>query len=108
MIFTRNILMIISALFLLVGCGTYSQTVQVDDNAYLLLIGEPSGHVVTIDAGQPIDLSNDTTSFNLNGKTATKIQVLTGTHSVKIVKDGNLLVNRKFYVSTGTSFEVQL
>lgn len=108
MIFIKNMLMIFCTLFLLIGCGTYSQTVQVDDNAYLLLIGEPSGHVVTIDAGNPIDLSNETTSFNLNGKIATKIQVPPGTHSVKIVKDGALVINRKFYVSTGTSFEVQL
>ncbi len=108
MMYMRNILLIIGALFLLVGCGTYSQSVQVDDNAYLLLIGDPTGHIVTIDTGQPIKLSNETTSFNLNGKTATKIQVPTGTHSVKIIKDGVLVINRKFYVSTGTSFEVQL
>lgn len=92
----------------LVGCGTYNEAVQVDDHAYLLLIGNPDGNVVVIDDGNPIDLAKDTTSFSLNGKKATKIQVPIGKHTVKIIKNGVLTVNRNFFVSTGTSFEVEL
>lgn len=101
-------ILIILMLFVVTACGTYRQSVQVDDNAYLLLIGDPSGSVVTIDDGKPIDLSQETTSYDLNGKTATKIQLSIGSHTVKITKSGEITVNRKFYVSTGTSFEVQL
>lgn len=104
----KNLLMIIVSLFMLTGCGTYSQSVQVDDKAYLLLIGDPDGNVVTIDNGKPINLSNETTSFDLDGKIATKIQLSIGSHTVKVTRDGALIVSRKFYVSTGTSFEVQL
>lgn len=104
----KKVIMIIMALLMVTGCGTYRQTVEVDDNAYLLLIGDPTGNIVTIDNGRPIELGKETESFNLNGKTATKIQVPIGSHTVKVTKDGELMVNRKFYVSTGTSFEVEL
>lgn len=104
----KKLLLIFVALFMVTACGTYSETVQVDDKAYLLLIGEPDGNMVTIDDGKPIVLGKETTSFYLNGKTATKIEVSIGSHTVKVTKAGVLTVNRKFYVSTGTSFEVQL
>lgn len=90
------------------GCGTYRQSVQVDDKAYLLLIGNPGGNVVTIDNNKPIRLAEETASYNLNGRTATKIQVSIGTHTVTVEKDGKVIIKRKFYVSTGDSFEVQL
>lgn len=104
----KKLFLIVVALFMVTGCGTYRDAVQVDDKAYLLLIGDPAGNIVTIDDGKPIELGKDTTSYYLNGKTATKIEVSTGSHTVKITKAGKLTVNRKFYVSTGTSFEVQL
>ena len=105
----KKILLLFASLFLLTGCGTYSQSVQVDDKAYLLLIGEPVGYFATIDDGKKIDLANDVRSFNLNGKKAIKIQVSIGSHNLKITnKAGDLTVNRNFYVSTGISFEVQL
>ena len=34
--------MIVVALLIVTGCGTYRQVVQVDDKAYLLLIGDPN------------------------------------------------------------------
>ena len=104
----KNIFLVVLALFMVTGCGSYKQTVQVDDIAYLLLIGETKGNIVTIDDGKPIDLRQDTKSYNLDGKTATKIEVSIGSHTLKVTKDGVLTVNRKFYVSTGTSFEVKL
>ena len=104
----KKLLLVIVTLIAVTSCGTYRETTQVDDNAYLLLIGDPARNIVTIDNGSPIDLSKDTQSYNLNGKTATKIQIPVGTHTVKIMKDGELIINRKFYVSTGTSFEVEL
>lgn len=96
------------SLLILSGCGTYSQAVQVDDRAYLLLIGSPYGSVISIDNGKPINLGSETTSFNLNGKKATKIEISIGKHSIKIIKYGVVTVNRSFYVTNGNSFEVQL
>ncbi len=96
------------ALFMVAGCGSYKETVQVDDRGYLLLIGETKGNVVIIDGGSPIDLYRDTRSYDLEGQKATKIELLIGSHTLKVTKDGVLTVNRKFYLSTGTSFEVKL
>lgn len=103
----KYFLLLLGVLFLS-GCGTYGQIVQVDDSAYLLLIGNPQGNIVTIDNNLPIDLIKDTTSFSLNGEEATKIRVSRGKHTITIQKNGITTVNRKFYVSTGTSFEVKL
>jgi len=104
----KKALLIIVGLLMITGCGKYSQTVQVSDDAYLLLMGDTTGYVLVIDNDSPVDLENDTTSFDLNGKTATKIKIVTGAHTIKITKNGNVTINRKFYVSTGNSFEVNL
>lgn len=94
-------------LVLLSGCSTYNQAVQLDDRAYLLLIGYPGGNIVTIDNGEPINLSEDTQSYILNGQEATKIEIPVGQHEVKIINNGNVTVKRSFYVSSGNSFEVK-
>ena len=104
----KKLIVLLGVLLALTACGTYQQTVQVSDKAYLLIIGEPAGNVVTIDDGKPLTLEKDTVSFDLNGQTATKIEVSIGSHSVKITKNGELKAHRKFYVSNGNSFEVRL
>lgn len=104
----KKVLFIIGLALTLIACGSFQQTTQVDDKAYLLIIGEPTGSIVTIDNGPPMELGKDTSSFELNGVTATKIEISIGTHTVKITKNGDIQVNRKFYVSTGNSFEVKL
>lgn len=104
----KKLLVLIGTVLALTACGSFQQTVQVDDKAYLLIIGEPSGSIVTIDSSEPLELGKDTVSFDLNGQTATKIEISIGSHTVKITKNGNIKVNRKFYVSTGNSFEVKL
>lgn len=104
----QNLAIAVSFL-LLTGCGTYNQAVQVNDKAYLLLIGNPYNNtIVTIDNQKPINLSQETVSFNLNGQKATKIEISIGKHTVKITKNGIEIVNRVFYVSNGNSFEVKL
>ncbi|NOX90951.1 MAG: hypothetical protein GXP18_00445 [Gammaproteobacteria bacterium] len=104
----KKLLLYLVTILILAGCGTYQQTTQVDDSAYLLIIGDPAGYVVTIDNTKPLKLEEDTVSFDLDGKTVTKIKLSTGTHAVKIMKNGKLKINRKFYVSNGNSFEVRL
>ena len=104
----KNLFLILSMILTLAACGSYQQTRQVQDKSYLLILGDPYGSVLTIDNGKPIALGVDTTSFDLYGKTATKIQIQVGTHTVKIVKDGEIKVHRKFYISNGISFEVEM
>ena len=104
----KYILLVFGLLLTLTACGSYQQTVQVQDKSYLLIIGDPTGSVLTIDNGQPIKLGEDTSSFDLYGKTATKIQLKIGNHTIKIIRNGEVRVHRKFYVSNGNNFEVEL
>lgn len=100
-------------LFSLAGCGgTYQQSVQVADNGYLLLTGEDfQGKTLIIDDdnANPSDLWTDEIhTFNLHGEKAIKIRIPAGKHNIKIIEAGKITVNRDFYISTGTSFEVEL
>jgi len=104
----KKISLILGMILMLTACGSYQQTVQVQDKSYLLILGDPSGSILTIDNGKPIKLGVETTSFDLHGRTATKIQIQIGTHTVKIVKNGEVRVHRKFYISNGNSFEVEI
>ncbi len=104
----KKLSLILGMILTLTACGSYQQSVQVQDKAYLLIIGDPSGSILTIDNGKPIKLGLDTTSFDLHGRTATKIQIQIGTHNIKIIKNGEVKVYRKFYISNGNSFEVEM
>jgi len=104
----KKIILIFISSLVLSACGTYQETVQVSDKAYLLIIGQPQGCETNIDNNAPLALEKDTKSFDLNGRTATKIEIPIGAHEVKITCNGQLRVHRKFYVSNGNSFEVNL
>ena len=104
----KNLLLVFGMFLTLTACGSYQQTVQVQDKSYLLILGEPAGSILTIDDGKPIKLGVDTTSFELYGKIATKIQIKVGSHTIKIIKNGEIKVHRKFYVSNGNNFEVEI
>ncbi|MCP4487866.1 MAG: hypothetical protein GY820_11190 [Gammaproteobacteria bacterium] len=104
----KNLFLLFGMALALTACGTFEQTVQVSDKAYLLIIGDPEGCVVSIDDNRPLTLEQDTVSFDLNGQTSTKIEISIGSHSVKITRNGVLRVHRNFYVSNGNSFEVRL
>jgi len=104
----KKIILIFISVLGLSACGTYQETVQVDDKAYLLIIGEVKGCDAVIDGAAPLMLDKDTQSYYLNGRTATKIEIARGSHEVKITCGGQLRVDRKFYVSNGNSFEVNL
>ncbi len=101
-------LLVLFCVLLLSACGGFQQTVQTDDHAYLQLIGKPDGELLYIDNRRPLVLGTDTTSFNLNGKTATKISIGPGSHELRIVRGDTTIIHRKFYVSSGNVFEVNL
>lgn len=108
----KHLLISFVLLFSLAGCGgSYQQSLQVADNGYLLIKGENfQGKTLIIDDdnAQQIDLAIDVNAFDLNGARAIKIRISAGTHNIKIVEAGKLIVDRNFYISTGTSFEVEL
>lgn len=97
-----------AALALLSACGSYQSTTQVDNVAYIQFSGETNKEQVSID-GQPVGtLGDDLESFDVNGKTVTRIQVQPGTHDVVVTRDGKQIIKRKIYISDGNSAEVNL
>jgi hypothetical protein len=90
------------------GCGTYQATTQVDDKAYVQIMGKPNAETIEIDGHSVGVLGDQLKSFYLNGRTATKIQIAKGTHRIKILRDGKVIVYRTFFVSSGNVFEVDL
>ena len=93
---------------LLTACGSFHETVQKDDVAWLQMIGQPQGELLYIDDSSPLVLGKDTRSFDLNGKVATKISIGTGMHELRVVRGNSTVIHRKFYVSSGNVFEVNL
>jgi hypothetical protein len=89
------------------GCSTnFSETKQVNDTAYIQLMGSTSNLSLILD-GQSVNV-RQMESFWLDGKRATKFQTTVGTHQIKIFRRNNLIINRQIFVSSGNTFEVQL
>ncbi|MFC6440853.1 hypothetical protein [Bowmanella sp. JS7-9] len=102
----KSLIAFISALFLF-GCSSGFQSVtQVDDKAFLQINADVRQYNVILD-GQPLATST-AEPFSLNGKSVTQFAVAKGSHTVEIYMGNSLLVKRKFYVTNGNVFEVNL
>ncbi|MEE2730792.1 MAG: hypothetical protein VYA55_08205 [Pseudomonadota bacterium] len=93
---------------LLAACGSFQSVTQTEESTYLQLEGNPAGVQLKLDDTHQLDLERDTTSFDLNGKTITKIIIQPGRHRVTLTRNQQLLVDREFYVSEGNGFEVKI
>jgi len=103
-----NLLLWVLPVLWLTACGYHQAATQKSDTAYLLFIGPPQGEQVEIDGSTRLTLGSDTRSYNLNGKTATKIAIPAGTHTVKLSRQGQLLIHRKIFVTEGNQYEIQI
>jgi hypothetical protein len=104
-----KILSILFFVLIATGCQTNYQTVtQADDSiAYVQLAGDFWGTELILDENPPIQVSPEKfDSFKLDGKEVIKFELSTGSHRVKILRAGKVLVDRKIYVSDGNTFEV--
>lgn len=101
-------LCISAALALLSACGSYQSSTQVDSVSYIQFSGETNKELVSIDGQSVGTLGADLESFDVNGKTVTRIQVQPGTHEVVVTRDGKEIIKRKIYISDGNSAEVNL
>lgn len=94
----------------LFSCGGKNFIVnQVESHSYVLIKGDSKKEQVIIDNGQPLVLGADTKEYKLDdGVNASKLQINEGTHTIKIIRDGNVIIQRNFFVTPGNSFEVNL
>jgi hypothetical protein len=107
----RGILILLFTTFALYSCGGKNTTVnQVDGYSYLLIKGRSSNELVYIDSDESfLTLGKDTTEYKLDDDNfANKIQIKEGQHKLKILRNGQVIVHRSFFVSSGNSFEVNL
>ncbi len=105
----KNILYFMSCL-LVASCGGKNFTVnQVENHAYLLIKGESKKEQLIIDSNSPIILGVDTKEYKLDdGIKASKLQIEEGTHTIKVLRNGNIIIQRNIYVTPGNTFEVNL
>lgn len=96
--------------FLMLGCtSSYESVTQVDDTkAFVLLTGNFEGASMQINTNTPITLADNIETFTLDGKEVAKFEVTSGTNTIKIYKNGALVVNRKLYITNGNSIEVNV
>ncbi len=106
----RNLIIYSIMSLFLFSCGGKNFTVnQVESYSYVLIKGDSKKEQVIIDNGQPLILGTDTKEYKLDdGINASKLQINEGTHSIKIIRDGNVIIQRNFFVTPGNSFEVNL
>jgi hypothetical protein len=107
----KRLLIFLMTALALSSCGGKNFTVnQVDSFAYLLIKGQSNKELVYIDSEDSfLTLGKDTKEYKLDdGNYANKIQLKEGQHKLKILRNGEVIVHRSFYVSPGNSFEVNL
>lgn len=106
----KKLTYLITLLFViaLVGCSSnYQSTVQVDEQAAVMLSGNFWNTQLTLDDALPITLDKATyKSFELNDKEVIKFNLQPGTRQIKVTRAGNTIVLRKVYVSNGNTIEV--
>ena len=97
-------------MMLVVGCGSsYKASTQVAEGAFLQFSGNFWGTTLTVDNQSQVSLSKDSIeSFEIEGKEVVRFPIDTGTHSIKVTRNGNVIVNRKIYVSNSNVFEVAI
>lgn len=96
--------------FMLLACtSSYESVTQVDDSkAFVLLTGNFKDTSLYINENDSIDLSADIKTFEIDGIEVAKFEVPSGTNNIKLYRNGNLVLNRKIYVTSGNSFEVNV
>ena len=92
---------------LVAACGSFKTTVQSEEGTFLQLVGNPQDVVLVLDQSTTMDL-NQAKSFDLDGRNITKIVIPPGQHRVTLTRGGNLLVDRKIFVSEGNAFEINI
>ena len=97
----------ILVVLLFVGCSSYHSVTQTETGSYVLLSGNIKDTELMLDE-QPAILVSQQKAFKIDGKSVVKFSVAKGTHTVKINKHGQTIVNRKIFVSEGNTFEVMV
>ena len=95
-----------AALLTLAACSNYKANTQVEAGTFLQLKGAFANTELIIDDQPRIIIDKSVKTFKIDGYSVAKFSISQGTHTVKVVRDGQTVVNRKVFVSEGNVFEV--
>ena len=89
------------------GCTATSYTHQVEDSSYVLFTGDFMGSKVLIGSTE-INLTDQTKTFDLNGKTVAKFPVDSGKTLMTVIKNNKTIIKKHIFLSEGQTLEVQI
>ena len=98
--------LVIIGFLALAACTTYHGVTQTHAGSFLQLSGDFQNTELSIDEQTPILIDKSVKIFKVDGKRVAKFAISEGTHTVKISKNGQIIVSRKVFVSEGNAFEV--
>jgi hypothetical protein len=79
----------------------------VNESAFLQLEGDFLNTQLILDDGETVELTEDSTAtFLLKGKKVARFPISTGKHALKIIRSGDVVVNRVIYITNSNTFEV--
>lgn len=94
------ILASISLVTVLPGCAMVETTTQVEDVAFLTFKGVADGASFQLDGGTPQQIERWPDSV--------RYQIAPGRHSLIVSRNGDVIVRREIYLTTGQVFELSL
>lgn len=102
-----KILISIFTAFLLAACHSTDYNTQHDERAYIQLNGD---YVETeINVGDlKFAITEQTKSYNLNGKQVVKFEIPKGKHQLTIYKNNKVIIKKFILVSEGQTVEVTI
>lgn len=91
--------MLLAAVFLISGCGYKEGVVTGDTRASLYFTGNTENASVSVDGGE---------AFAVEPGRDHQYKIAQGKHNVKVMKNGNVVVNRDIYVGDGVAKEIDI
>ena len=98
--------LIVISLIGFTACGSYQSATQTESNSFIQLTGAFLNSELVIDNQPTIIVDKNVKTFKLEGKQVAKFAVAPGSHTVKVLKDGQTVIHRKVFVSEGNVAEV--
>jgi len=107
----RTILMVLCASVLLGGCGYHEGVVVRDEMAYVQLVGDWTNVAVQIDNTEPTLLKYEPDPYDPQApprQPALKYAMATGKHTIKLYREGRLILDRVVFLSNQQTTEVRV
>ena len=105
----KKVIFLLLVMTFIYACGYQEGIVQKAERSYLKFSGNIENASVEIDNMAPFTITARGASENGESKTENKVyQLLPGKHSLKIYRNGNLIVNRILILENQTTIEVTI